>query len=182
MKETRAVTLYTRAKHTVARRRRAAFRRVRRWNRTVIRMIYTRLESYFGVARPPLPSSKHAYLLNSRCWPLVFAVIRMGVDSSRSILVRFFFIRLLQSDLPSLRWVCTYIFSRCNNKNYTNLFLSSKHAYLFNSRGALPGRMGVDFSRSILVRPFLIRGCFHIRRCIKRLTFSLVMYIYFLTM
>lgn len=42
----------------------AAFRRVRRWNRTVIRMIYTRwtvgwnsrsrsVESYFGVACPP---------------------------------------------------------------------------------------------------------------------------------
>ena len=181
MKETRAVTLYTRAKHTVARRRRAAFRRVRRWNRTVIRMIYTRLESYFGVARPPLPSSKHAYLLNSRCWPLVFAVIRMGgVDSSRSILVCFFFIRLLQSDLPSLRWVCIYIFSRCNNKNY-NLFLSSKHAYLLNSRDACFAviRIRVDSSRSILVRPFLIRGCFHIRRCIKRLTLSsVVIYIF----
>lgn len=39
----KATTLYTRAKHTVAQCR-SAFRRVRRWNRTVIRMIYTRLE------------------------------------------------------------------------------------------------------------------------------------------
>lgn len=75
----KATTLYTREKHTVAQCR-SAFRRVRRWNRTVIRMIYTRLERGVlprgGVHSFLFPSSKHKYLLV----PFSRRLFRVGVD------------------------------------------------------------------------------------------------------
>lgn len=94
----KATTLYTREKHTVAQCR-SAFRRVRRWNRTVIRMIYTRLE------RGVLPRGGIRSL-----FPLPFFEAQV---SPRSVLEAFV---SRGGGYPPFGG-CTHIFSRRNNKN-----------------------------------------------------------------